>query len=117
MNKIKKHFLKIYDIQHISDNGIDGAIALFQRSENNRNVIYGIYIGDGDSKAYSSIKSSMLYGPLICTNKEEFWAHITKRMGTVLRTIIKNYITKVCLVCQYLKKWTIHHLNPRLLKS
>ena len=25
----------------------DGAIALFQRLENNRNLIYGTYIGDG----------------------------------------------------------------------
>ena len=38
----------------------DGAMALFQRSENNRNLIYGTYIGDGDSKAYSSVKNSML---------------------------------------------------------
>ena len=47
----------------------DGAMALFQRSENNRNLIYGTYIGDGDSKAYSSVKNSMPYGPLVYINR------------------------------------------------
>ena len=56
----------------------DGAIALFQHSENNRNLIYGTYIGDGDSKANSSVKNSMPYGSLIYINKEECRAHITK---------------------------------------
>ena len=74
----------------------DRAIALFQRSENNRNLIYGTYIGD-DSKAYSSVKNSMPYGPLIYINKEECRAHITKRMGTGLRTIVKNYKGMSCI--------------------
>ena len=62
----------------------DEAIALFQRSENNKNLIYGTYICDGDSKAHSSVKNSMPYGPLICVNKVECRAHITERMGTGL---------------------------------
>ena len=74
----------------------DGAMALFQRSENNRNLIY--YIEDGDSKAYSSVKNSMPYGSLVYINKEECRAHIAKRIGTRLRTIVK--ITKVCYVGQ-----------------
>ena len=68
----------------------DGAMALFQRSENNRNLIYGTYIGDGDSKAYRSVKNNMPLGPLVYINKEECRTHITKRMGTGLRTIAKN---------------------------
>ena len=80
----------------------DGAMALFQRSENNRNLIYGTYIGDRDSKAYSSVKNSMPYGPLIYI-KEECRAHITKTMGTGLRKpdygrLLK--VTKVCFVSQ-----------------
>ena len=65
--------------------------ALFQRSENNRNLIYGTYIGGGDSKTYSCVKSSMPYGPLVYINKEECRAYITKRMGTGIWTIVKNY--------------------------
>ena len=69
---------------------LDGAIALFQRSENNRNLIHENFIGDGDSKSYSSVKNSMPYGPHVFINKDKCWAHITKRMGTRLRTIVKN---------------------------
>ena len=83
----------------------DGAMALFQRSENNRNLIY--YIEDGDSKAYSSVKNSMPYGPIVYINKEECWPHITKRMGTGLRMIVKNY-TKVCFFGQI----SSHPTNP-----
>ena len=86
----------------------DGAMALFQRSENNRNLIYGTYIGDGDSKAYSSVKNSMPYGPLVYINKEECRAHITKRMGTGLRTIVKNYKGMFC--------WSNFFSHPRVLK-
>ena len=88
MNKIQEHFQTME---------LDRAIALFQRSENNRNLIYGTYIGDGDSKACSSVKNNMLYGPLVYLNKEERWVHITKRMGTGLRTIVKNYKGMSCM--------------------
>ena len=74
----------------------DGAMALFQRSKNNRNLIYGTYIGDGDSKAYISVKNSMPYGPPVYINKEECQAHIAKRMSTGLRSIVKNYKGMFC---------------------
>ena len=76
---------------------LDGAVALFQRSENNRNLIYENYIGDGDSKAYSSVKNSMPYVSLVYINKDKCRAHITKRMGTRLRTIVKNYEGMSCV--------------------
>ena len=86
----------------------NGVMALFQRSENNRNLIYGTYIGDGDSKAYSSVKNSMPYGPLVYINKEECRAHILKRMGTGLRTIVKNYKGMCC--------WSNFFSHPPVLK-
>ena len=86
----------------------DGEMVLFQRSENNRNFIYGTYIGDGDSKAYSSVKNSMPYGPLVYIHKEECPAHITKRMGTGLRTVFKNYKGMFC--------WSNFLSQPRVLK-
>ena len=52
----------------------DGAIALFQRLENNRKLIYETYMGKGDSKAYISVKNSMPSGPVVYINKEEYRA-------------------------------------------
>ena len=40
---------------------------------------------------------SIPYGPLVYINKEECQAHITKRMGTGLRTIVKNYKGMYCM--------------------
>ena len=57
----------------------------------------GLTFGDGDSKAYSFVKNSMPYGPLVYINKEECLVHITKRMGTGLRTIVKNYKGMSCM--------------------
>ena len=84
--------------------------ALFQRSENNRNLIYGTYIGGGESKTYSSVKSSMPYGPLVYINKEECRAHITKGMGTGIRTIVKKHKSMSCMSIS--KKWTTIHFTP-----
>ena len=53
----------------------DGAIALSQCLENKRNFIYGTYIGDGDSKAYNSVKNSIPYGPL---NGIKVWVFLKK---------------------------------------
>lgn len=49
----------------------DGAIALFQITENNRNFICETYIGGGDSKAYISVKNNISVGPLDYINKGE----------------------------------------------
>ena len=68
----------------------DGAIALFEDSVHYRKLIYKTYIGDGDSKAYSAVRNSMSYGPLVYITKEECRAHIIKRIGTDLRALIKN---------------------------
>lgn len=43
----------------------NGAIALFQSFGSKWNLIYGTYIGDGDSKVHSSVRNSILYGPPI----------------------------------------------------
>ena len=70
---------------------LDGTMALFQRLKNNSNLIYGTYIGDADSKAYSFVKNSVPYKPPVFINKEKCRAHITKRLDTRLRTVVKNY--------------------------
>ena len=69
----------------------EGAVEIFARSVEASNLIYKTHVGDGDSKAYSTVRDRMPYGPLIYTVKEEYKSHLTKRMGTDLRSILKNY--------------------------
>lgn len=68
----------------------DGALAMFNRSIEKLGLIYKTYIRDGDSKSYTAVSSTMPYGPLIYIEKEECVSHITKRMGTNLREIVKK---------------------------
>ena len=52
------------------------------------------YIDDGDNEAYSVVVNSLPYwggGTDVFVNKEECHAHITKNIGTGLRTLVKNY--------------------------
>ena len=80
---------------------LDGTIALFERSMQYRKLIYKTYTGDGDSKAYSAVCNSMPFGPLVYITKEECSAHIIKRMGTGLRTIIKNNKSNIPQLLSY----------------
>ena len=43
----------------------EGVMRIFQRSENERNLQYTEYFGDGDSKAYAEVKQEegTLYKP------------------------------------------------------
>ena len=80
----------------------EGAVEIFARSVEARNLIYKKYVGDGDSKVYSAVRYSMPYGPLIYIVKEECKSHITKRMGTFQRHLLRQlnwpkYIT--CFFC------------------
>ena len=76
----------------------DGAVALFERSMEERKLLYKTYIGDGDSKAYSAVVNSLPSGGNVFINKEECCAHTTKRMGTGLRTLVKNYKGAYCIL-------------------
>ena len=76
----------------------DGALALFKRSQSKLGLTYKTYIGDGDSKSYSTVAKAMSYGPLVHIAKEECVAHITKRMGSGLREIVKR---SKCIIFYY----------------
>ena len=76
----------------------DGAVALFERSIEERKLLNKTYIGDGDSKPFSSVVNSLPYGEDMFVNKEECRAHITKRMSTGLRTLAKNYKGAYCIL-------------------
>ena len=64
----------------------EGVSRIFTRSVESRKLQYTGYIGDGDSKSFSSIKASKPYG-----NKDivklECVGHVQKRMGTALRKL------------------------------
>ncbi|GFT90844.1 uncharacterized protein K02A2.6 [Trichonephila clavipes] len=64
-----------------------GMVRIFQRSLSDRSVRYTSYIGDGDSKTFSSITASNPYGEDITVSKIECVRHVRKRMGTRLRKL------------------------------
>ncbi|GFW34427.1 uncharacterized protein TNCV_500451 [Trichonephila clavipes] len=64
-----------------------GMVRIFQRSLSHRSVRYTSYIGDGDSKTFSSITASNPYREDITVSKIECVGHVQKRMGTRLRKL------------------------------
>ncbi|GFX12638.1 uncharacterized protein TNCV_3157591 [Trichonephila clavipes] len=62
-------------------------VRIFQRSLSHRSMRYTSYIGDGDSKTFSSITASNPYGEDITVSKIECVGHVQKRMGTRLRKL------------------------------
>ncbi|GFV40183.1 uncharacterized protein TNCV_4462351 [Trichonephila clavipes] len=61
----------------------------FQRSQSLYNVRYTKYLGDGDSKAFTSIVENKVYGDHCSVEKLECIGHVMKRMGTRLRRLRK----------------------------
>ncbi|GFV16011.1 uncharacterized protein TNCV_2197921 [Trichonephila clavipes] len=64
-----------------------GMVRIFQRSLSHRSVRYTSYIGDGDSKTFSSITASNPYGEDITVSKIECVGYVQKGMGTRLRKL------------------------------
>ncbi|GFY03731.1 uncharacterized protein TNCV_3666411 [Trichonephila clavipes] len=79
-NEERGHLLKKWKILHVKEclknhNGSAGMmetvgmVRIFQRSLSHRSVRYTSYIGDGDSKTFSSITASNPYGEDITVSK------------------------------------------------
>lgn len=68
-----------------------GAVILYRRSVENRGTRYIPFIGDGDSKAYTDVCKAAPYGPAVFIPKEECISHVTKRMGSALRNLVKEW--------------------------
>ncbi|GFW74438.1 uncharacterized protein TNCV_2413371 [Trichonephila clavipes] len=62
---------------------VAGALSIFQRSQSLYNVRYTKYLGDGDSKAFTSIVENKVYGDHCSVEKLECIGHVMKRMGHV----------------------------------
>ena len=69
----------------------EGALRIYQQSEEKRKLRYIPYVGDGDSKSYARVRNAAPYGPAVFIDKEDCIAHVTKRMGSNLRSIITKY--------------------------
>ena len=64
----------------------EGVKRIFSRSESSRSLQYTGYIGDGDSKSYSSVVAMKPYGEK-AIKKYECVGHVQKRMGSALRKL------------------------------
>ncbi|GFW16285.1 uncharacterized protein TNCV_4264501 [Trichonephila clavipes] len=60
---------------------------LFFRSEQKHGLKYQRYIGDGDSKTFSSMAEKKPYGDSVSIEKIECVGHVQKRMGSRLRKL------------------------------
>ncbi|XP_057313669.1 uncharacterized protein LOC130654985 [Hydractinia symbiolongicarpus] len=68
----------------------DGILDLYKRSIEKHNIRYNPYIGDGDSSAFSNVDKERPYCATCFVAKEECVNHVTKRMGTNLRKLVKD---------------------------
>ena len=68
-----------------------GVLQLYRRSSEKRSLRYIPFIGDGDSASYNSVCIEKPYGETIFIPKVDCIAHVTKRMGTNLRSLVRDY--------------------------
>ena len=69
----------------------DAVAEIYSRSISKHGLRYCPFISDGDSSSYQTITALMPYGPLKFIPKAECTNHVTKRMGTGLRNLMKEY--------------------------
>ena len=69
---------------------VDAVIEMFRCSLENLGVRFLYYVGDGDSKTYTSIIEADPYGESEVT-KKECVGHVQKRIGTRLRACQKKH--------------------------
>ena len=77
-------------LNHIGSAGameVSGSKRIFERSVRNRGLRYTKFLGDGDSKSFSSIKN--VYSS-VEVEKLECVGHVQKRVGSRLRSLKKN---------------------------
>lgn len=69
---------------------VHGALEIFRRSEELNGARYVNFLGDGDSKAFDSVKEAKVYGDDVDFRKLECIGHVQKRMGKRLMTLKCN---------------------------
>ncbi|GFY02774.1 uncharacterized protein TNCV_3506541 [Trichonephila clavipes] len=77
---------------------MEAAAILWQRSIKECNMRYTCILSDGDSKTFQHLMSLNIYGKGKPIKKEECINHISKRLGTGLRSKVKEWRSKgVCI--------------------
>ena len=72
-----------------------GATDIFSRSVEKHSLIYGEYLGDGDTSSFRDVVDSEPYKAFGITPKKlECIGHVQKRLGTRLRTLRNEYKSK-----------------------
>ncbi len=71
-----------------------GAGRIYKRSVESLNLQYTGFIGDGDTKSYSSVVDKHPYGHDVEIVKKECVGHVQKRCGTALRKLKTECGTK-----------------------
>ena len=59
----------------------EGALILWSRSLERHNLRYKLMVSDGDSKAFTKVKESEVYGPDCEIEKLDCIGHVQRRMG------------------------------------
>ncbi|GFS87877.1 uncharacterized protein TNCV_4084291 [Trichonephila clavipes] len=67
----------------------EAALKLWQISEDN-GFRYTTLLSDGHAKTYQYLNTKEVYGPEIKIKKEECINHVSKRLGTSLRKVVKE---------------------------
>ena len=68
----------------------EAAVRMWERSVSSFNFRYTSMIADGDCKTQTILNDRRPYGPNITIDKAECINHVSKRMGTALRTLVAS---------------------------
>ena len=72
-----------------------GVLKLYFRSIERNKIQYIPFIGDGDSSSYNLVCVVQPYGPTVYIPKVDCISHVTKRMGTNLRSLVRDHKGKL----------------------
>ena len=61
------------------------AVEMFSQSIPKRNLIYTLFVGNGDSSCFGTVKESLK--DIYDVEKEECVGHVQKRIGSALRNV------------------------------
>ncbi|GFT52539.1 uncharacterized protein TNCV_14961 [Trichonephila clavipes] len=87
------------DINHLDSSTpmeMEAALTLWKRSTS-LGFRYITVLSDGDCKTFNYLCEKKVYGPDIVIKKEECINHVSKRLGTALRSTVKTVVLKAIL--------------------
>ena len=86
----------------------EAAERIWGRSLEKNRLVYSVFVGDGDSKAFQHVTTLDPY-PLVKVRKEECWTHVAKRLKKTLKKLKPN--TKTMTYIQHkLPEWKADYI-------